>query len=351
MGVDILTNDDFDIRFIDKNIDTDFTNLLKDRLELICFYIFRSNWEQKTYEHRLKIGEWSFYRCSEITQTYNKVDKGIPLSMSAFNFKVFEEEKEVCYVNSWKDKKTFLDVINAVGKILKFKEDLRDFFDDDRDKVIKRLEAKNLTVPEHWKRPKSSEPNEPKQPRNQEPYNPLIEKILRRLDGVDRNSQYLINHQTSGDALVWLEKNGWNIENASEESGILKDIAKDGYVYSIIVRSAKTGLLRLDQYNWNNLGFDNYKLLVQTGGRLSDFILYDTQTELLNAPYNSQSVIVKQNTKQPTILTNMVEGLRDDDKATLYFITSEKGASIFNTLTGLKSQSNQESGSASDNDI
>jgi hypothetical protein len=380
LGVDILTVDDFDINVADKRPDNDFINILNDRLELICFYVFGSNWAQETNEYRLKLREWSFFRCSEITQTYNKIDKGIPLSMSAFKIKVFEDKKEVCYVNSWNHRKTFLDVINAVGKILKFKEDLRDFFEDNRYDVVDMLEEKGLNVPEDWKRPKLSATNTfftnrgfstPNQAessashipnngthtqRNQEAeepkiYDPKIEQILRGLDGLNKNSQYSINRQTSGDALIWLEENGWNIENASAEFGILKDIAKDGYTYSIIVRSAKTGLLRLDQYNWNNLGLENYKLLVQTGGRLSDFILYDTQTELLNAPYNNQSVIVKQNTKQPTILTNMVEGLRDDDKATLYFITSEKGASIFNTLTGLKSQSNQESGSASDNDI
>ena len=380
LGVDILTVDDFDINVDDKRPDTDFVNILNDRLELICFYVFGSNWAQKTNEYRLKLSEWSFFRCSEITQTYNKVDKGISLSMSAFKIKVFEDTKEVCYVNSWNHRKTFLDVINAVGKILKFKEDLRDFFEDNRYDVVDMLENKGLNVPEEWKRPKSSATNttftnrgfstsnqaessashipnngthtsriqEPEEPKV---YDPKIEQILRGLDGLNKNSQYSINRQTSGDALVWLEENGWNIENASAEFGILKGIAKDGYAYSIIVRSAKTGLLRLDQYNWNNLGLENYKLIVQTGGLLSDFILYDTQTELLNAPHNNQSVIVKQNTKQPSILTNMVEGLRDDDKATLYFITSEKGASIFNTLTGLKSQSDQESGSAPDSEL
>ena len=242
------------------------------------------------------------------------------------------------------------------------------------------LEDKGLSVPEEWKRPKLSATNTiftnrgistsnqiggstSHVPHNgthtqttqesEEPkvYDTKIEEILRGLDGLNKNSQYSINRQTSGDALVWLKENGWNIENASAEFGILKDIAKDGYTYSIIVRSAKTGLLRLDQYNWNNLGLENYKLLVQTGGRLKDFILYDTQTELLNAPYNSHSVIVKPNTKQPTVLTTMVEGLQDTDKAHLYFITSEKGASIFNNLAGLKSQSDKESGSTPESEL
>jgi hypothetical protein len=230
-------------------------------------------------------------------------------------------------------------------------ERLTNFLYNERYKIVDILKAENLTVPEHWKRPKSSETNEPQQPKNQETYNSFAEKTVRDLGGLSKEDQIQANKQTSADALSWLKVNNWNVENAIEGDSMISNVVRDGYTYSIIVRSAKQGILYLHQNHWNNLGLENYKLLVQTGGRLSDFILYDTQTELLNAPYNNQSVIVKQNTKQPTILTNMVEGLRDDDKATLYFITSEKGASIFNTLTGLKSQSNQESGSASDNDI
>ena len=185
------------------------------RQTLICFCVFGSNWAQKTNEYRLKISEWSFFKCSEITQTYNKVGKGISLSMSAFPIKQFEDKKEVYYVNSWNHKKMFLDVISAVGKILKFKEDLRDFFEDDRYEVIDILEAKGLNVPEQWKRPKLSATNtnftnrgfstsnqmggstshtsnngtqrtqEPEEPKI---YDSKIEQILRGLDSLNKNS-------------------------------------------------------------------------------------------------------------------------------------------------------------------
>lgn len=353
------------------------------RLPIIAFDAFSDgNWEEKAYNYIKILDEWKFYTCSKITLSYINVERGIRLAPPAFKVKLFKEQKELYYVNSWNNHKTFIDLVNELSSIFSFiqkSDELRDLIDDPKFEVIDMLIEKGLNVPEDWKRPKpsaintafanngsstttsnriesstsNSANNEQTNQKHEEPkiYDPKIEQILRGLDGLNKNSQYSINRQTSGDALIWLEENGWNIENASAEPSILKDIAKDGYNYSIIVRSARTGLLRLDQANWNNLGLENYKLLVQTGGRLNDFILYDTQTELLNAPYNSHSVIVKQNTKQPSILTTMVEGLRDTDKAHLYFITSEKGTSIFNNLTGLKSQSDQESGIASDNDI
>jgi hypothetical protein len=286
--------------------------------------------------------------------SYTNVERGITLALSASKVKLFKEQKKLCYVESWNNPKTFTNLVNELLGIFNFRQksdELEDLIFDPKFDVVEKLIEKGLNVPEDWKRPKSSENNEPQQPKNQETYNPIAEKIVRDLSGLSKEDQIEVNKQTSADALSWLEIKNWNVENAIEGDSMISNVVQDGSTYSIIIRSAKQGILYLHQNHWNNLGLENYKLLVQTGGRLNDFILYDTQTELLNAPYNSQSVVVKQNTKQPDVLTNMVEGLCDADKATLYFVTSKKGASIFDNLPVLKTQSDQELAIISDENL
>lgn len=165
--------------------------------------------------------------------------------------------------------------------------------------------------------------------------------------GLKKDDIVVISNDTKAMAIAYLEKDGWLVvNNKYNEDGILEDVQKDGKTYSFIVLSAKAGLLYLGQTNWKKLGFGNYKMLVLTGDKLSDFRMFSSQEELLELPNNDYNLIVKQNTKDPEVLTQMVKDLKEEDSARFYF-QIKKGKSLFEDIKGFESDNKAEQQTAS----
>jgi hypothetical protein len=352
LNIPTLIDEDFTTNPKNKSKDDDFYNILYDRFELIAFDSYHDDhWEERRDYYRSLLGSWNFYVCDSIEVTCNKYEFSAPA------FKIFEEilenEKNLFYVNSWKYYKTYGDLIGKIKKYFDLKHSesaLMDFFDDDdREDVIQRLINKGLEVPDDWRKEVELPNNENTHSRDDSSRKDLsnivessdrakldtgkAKSIAQGYDGISIDKQIEKNKATKNEAMIFLANEGWEIKEYKYSSmGDLENASYKGILYSIIIRSAENGLLHLDQYAWLRLSYGNYYLLVKTGVTTGDFKLFRSQEELLNEPDNQQNIIVKDNTKQPEVINQMIKGLENKDTVHLYFVMNKNGRSILNNL-------------------
>ncbi len=369
LGVASLNSNDFKPEYKNSRQDDLLHDVLKSRLKFIAFAESQNDWENVCERLWEIVEPFNFFSVSKIAFCYNKVEPVIENSEKNFH----QEEQKIYYVGKW-DGPRAVEVFEFLHSVMKLQISLSLFKNlllNDEKEIIEYFEEKNLTVPDEWKtiaRINIEESIEDKVKIQEKkittthnttthnetidkPYSPIIDKIIKDLDGLNKTSQQYINKEAAQAGLQWLENNGWNLNNVvANEWGELENVIDpDSQPYIIIIRSAVAGLLRLNQYSWLHLGKSEYKLLVKTGGRSNDFRIYRSQQDLLDDPKNEKNVIVKQNTKNPEVLTEMVKNLKDEDKAHLYFVSNQEGASIFESL--MKPKSSGEAGISDETDL
>ncbi len=364
LGAASLNSNDFKPEYKNSRQDDLLYDVLKSRLKFIAFAESQNDWEN-VCERLCEIVEpFNFFSVSKIAFCYNKVEPVIENSEKNFH----QEEQKIYYVGKW-DGPRAVEVFEFLHSVMKLQISLSLFKNlllNDEKEIIEYFEEKNLTVPDEWRtiepinieesiEDKVKIPEKKSTTTHNEtidkPYSPIVDKIIKDLDGLNRTSQQDYHKEATQAGLLWLENNGWNLNSvATNEWGELENVVdSDSQSYTIIIRSAVAGLLRLNQYSWLHLEQSKYKLLVKTGGGANDFRLYHSQQDLLDDPKNEKNVIVKQNTKRPEVLTNMFENLEDEDKAHLYFVSNQQGASIFESL--MKPKSSGEAGTADESDL
>jgi hypothetical protein len=153
---------------------------------------------------------------------------------------------------------------------------------------------------------------------------------------VSQEGQETIAEETRRLAKTYLEDQGFAIPDPMvHKNGILQNVKKGENTYSIIVVTARTGLLRLNTYYWQKLAFDNFKLLV----RISDngFQLFHDQAEVLSLKNNPHRIIVRLAGEQDQeVLDILTQGIEFDQHAQIYFNLGNRTSNLFDTIKGFE---------------
>lgn len=298
IGIPIIEDNSLKVTIKDQTIDNNFRNTLIKCLELIAFDAFHEDdWKVKYESYLAILGEWQFFKCSRIVIDY----QGNGFSLEASANKIYEDKtktpKELCYVESWDNKKVYADLVSKIKGIFNLeqkKDDLMDFFDDRKD-ALRRLKNKGLNLPADWL--KEIEPsiviaagdshkttntiNPEKSGRiNMESYkseiesfttNPIIEiDELAIKSGLSKEEREKVNSEAKEIALTWLREQNFDC------SGVIKDYDKilnakgaDRIIYTVIVNSISGGKLYVRPINWLELDEANIFLLTVDKGKIT----------------------------------------------------------------------------------
>lgn len=295
IGIPIIEDNSLKVTIKDQTIDNNFRNTLIKCLELISFDAFHEDdWKVK-YENYLAIlGEWQFLKCSKIVIDY----QGNGFSLEASANKIYEDKtktpKELCYVESWDNKKVYADLVSKIKSIFNLeqkKDDLMDFFDD-RNDALRRLKNKGLNLPSDWLREieppietnnfhktKSTFNSKKFEIRYIESYeyddnfnisSDVEIDTLATSSGLSKEERTKVNSEAKNTALDWLTNQDYNC------NGIIKDYDKilnvkgaDGIIYTVIVNSISGGKLYVRPINWLELDEDNTFLLTIDKGKVT----------------------------------------------------------------------------------
>nr|WP_315234119.1 hypothetical protein [uncultured Flavobacterium sp.] len=158
-------------------------------------------------------------------------------------------------------------------------------------------------------------------------------EALKRLfgDKIPKNFHKDLNIAALISALIYLAKNGYDVteaENNLKNSHVYSQLspvysADKTEIYTIMGRSAKTGLLYLTANSWERLASDDIKLFVSTGNREQNHHLFNSKQELLNVSDTNFQVFRVAANSTATNTDSILNGTFDKNKVLLIFKMKE----------------------------
>jgi hypothetical protein len=158
-------------------------------------------------------------------------------------------------------------------------------------------------------------------------------EALKRLfgDEIPKDFHKDLNIAALISALIYLAKNGFDVTEAENNLKTSHKYSQLSPVYSpdksenytVMGRSAKTGLLYLTANAWERLASDNIKLFVSTGNREQNHHLFNSKQELLNVSDTNFQVfrVTAESTSANT--DSILNGTFDNNKIWLIFKMKE----------------------------
>ncbi|WP_367769068.1 ATP-binding protein [Flavobacterium sp. WC2421] len=158
-------------------------------------------------------------------------------------------------------------------------------------------------------------------------------EALNRLfgDEIPKNFHKDLNIAALISALIYLAKNGFDVteaENNLKDSHIYSQLSPvyssdKTENYTVMGRSAKTGLLYLTANAWERLASDDIKLFVSTGKREQNHHLFNNKQELLNVSDTNFQVFRVAANSTATNTDSILNGTFDKNKVLLIFKMKE----------------------------
>lgn len=292
-GATALTEDDFQPEYKDKSIETDLNAALEKRLKYIAFAEDQLNYEELEEELRGNLSGNEFSRVSRIAYTYAEVDP--PIANVEFNF--YHSGQHVYYVGQWNGARASR-LIDFIHKTSESKISIKLFQDmllNEEAEIIDYFDEKNLGVPDDW-RPRKPEASVRETSIAETRSSPSVvmqetpsideEKLIRHKSdsvGLPADKRKQVNIEAKKVARIWLENNGFELEQAEETFDQINNVyqPESECFIKVLVSSISGGILYFRPVKWIDLGTENTFLLTVDGA--GNTRRYETQDELLQA--------------------------------------------------------------------
>ncbi|MCX2741460.1 sacsin N-terminal ATP-binding-like domain-containing protein [Pontibacter anaerobius] len=366
-GVRSLTLNEFKPDVLNQRVDNSFDQIVLQRLAFLAFAINNEEWKSLDNKYTEAFKIWKFYKCDKITLQFS--EGVVDIFKDDERVLLQKESHTVSFVGNWRDQRNYklieylLESLNIPKSKLQV---VQNILLDDIEQVIEHFESGQFGLPEEIKRrfisehfenssapilsestkytqtegsPNSSMAQEVREETStntvyvDDEYKALFESIIKGRVDLDVLQQQGANREAVIKGVVYLESKGYSFEHTDilTGGGTIDNVEYEGKKYTLIIRSGKKGMLYLNQESWFKLKLDNYKLIVLVGNGVasSDFLLFNTQEELLQSKYNEFTLIRKPNTQVPEVVDNMLRDLKNKDKSHLLFVTS---ASMYNAM-------------------
>ena len=308
--------------------DDKFQKILNGRLKFIAIAEYGSTWSDQESIYQSKLEGLNFWKTSRISFCFKEVDPEIVNTEKTF----FVDTNEVYYVGNWNGPRA-VELFSYIHEKLELKivslKTLKDLLLLRESEILELFEEKFIEYPASWK-PVFSSIKTPSadnaEAKNEEKFTESKaeqEKDTKTNENVGKNYkgdltdeevselESLFNRPISNDemantlivalfrALKFYEANDYDIEapSANIEKAIkkrmLEGIKLNGSEtqLTVLVRSAKMGILRLNYQAWTDLKQANTELFVVTGNSSSDYLLFPDHKSL--AVFNKDSWVAK----------------------------------------------------------
>ena len=152
-------------------------------------------------------------------------------------------------------------------------------------------------------------------------YKENIDRLLQDRLGISEEDQKRESGNAKTHAVYYLDENGYDVSSVNNEGPALTNIlGPDGKLVNCIVRSAKGGLLYLDQDHWDMLEDDLMYLIVIYPGNSPR--LFKNRLELLEEKLAENVLFKVPNNKFPSEIDGVFNALESESH--LILVTSEK---------------------------
>ena len=308
-----LKAEDFNPEFDNQSADSEFTNRVKERLVFFSFDIDSDKYLEIENEFKVKFNDWKVKKCSKIFLKYPASNSKITKEDNR-NF-VLTSEKIIYYIGSWIEQRNVVmvnwlrDNILSTSKQLQFVQDI--LLNNPTD-IISDFENKGRAVPDEIKQkfikpqPTQQNINSPEATQteattnNTETEETKVEKFENPFKDITPDDETFIRgiikgefelnekldaHKTAKIKTLLVIKVLYDISEITDEGRFLK-AGKD----EILVRSAQSGILYLDVYNWGRLSEENVSLSVYTNDKIE---IYSSQKQLFDftKPQNKFGIV------------------------------------------------------------